>query len=68
MTPKDCNLKGKTKIKLIVRTKRCYVGSHAEYKCHGICTSAKQKISRHNVTGESACGDIDDENDGVHML
>jgi len=27
-----------------------------------------KKISRHNVTGESACGDIDDENDGVHML
>jgi len=27
-----------------------------------------QKISRHNVTGESACGDIDDENDGIHML
>lgn len=46
MTPKDCNLKGKTKIKLIVRTKRCYVGSHAEYKCHGICTSAKPKKFR----------------------
>lgn len=26
------------------------------------------KISRHNVTGESACGDIDDENVVVHNL
>lgn len=26
------------------------------------------KISRHNVTGESACGDVDDENVVVYNL
>lgn len=65
---KVCDEK-RTKRKIIVNEKMlcggCMQSTNEMYHQDSICTSAKQNFE---VTGESACGDIDDENALVHNL